>query len=269
MIRYLKLFRIQAPAILLTVILVGFAGKQSTLSILFSTLTLFFIALGLWSIDDYVDKEYDKLAHTERAIPSGSLNPNVVLKIGILSLVAAVCISSVKVYVEGDFILLIMTLIYIVLGLAVINIHKIIRTYMMQTFTKMVIVATLIGLVFPTAGGFSEKITVLGLIVGFFNLGATIVLDYMDSFTQKSYPNRLTQSGGIVYLLSSLIIWVPYFSGIFNGTCVIPIFGLSLCALVLSIFCFTRKIDRKVKVVSAVGSAFVFWILITWILYSA
>jgi len=267
MVKYLKLLRIQALAILLTAILVGFAGKQNILGISIATLTLFFIALGLWAIDDYVDKEYDKLAHSKRVIPSGLLDPNVVHKVGILSLATAICVSSAKIYVEGDYVLLIMTLIYIALGLVVINIHKIIRAYSMQTFAKMVIVATLIGLVFPTAGGFSAKIIVLGLIVGFFNLGSTIVLDYMDSLTQKSYPNRLMHIGGIIYLLSSLVIWVPYLSGIFNEICVIPIFGLSLCALVLSIFCFTWKIDRRVKVISALGSVFVFWILIIWILY--
>jgi len=265
MIKYLKLLRIQALAIFLTAILAGLAGKQNILDISIATLTLFFITLGLWAIDDYVDRDYDKIVHPKRVIASGLLNSHAVLRIGILSLATAIGISSVKICAEGDFALSAMTLIYIVLGLVAINIHKIIRTFSMQTIFKMVIVATLIGLVFPTAGGFSVKIIVLALIVSFFNLGSTIILDYMDSLTQKSYPTQLMHASGTIYLLSGLIVWVPYLLGTFNGICIIPIFGLSLCAVVLSIFCFTRKVDKKVKVVSALGSLFVFWILIIWI----
>jgi len=260
----LKLLRVQAPAILITAALAGFAGKQSLLDIIAVTLTLFLLALGLWSIDDYVDRDVDRIVHPGRAIVSGLLDSSTVLKAGVLSLALSLSVSSTRIFIKGDFILPALVTLYIVLGLIAINVHKIVGSRPLQTVIKMTIVASLIGLVLPTAGGFGEKMVSLGLIVGLLNLGSTIILDYMDSISCEEFSVRLTCAGGIIYLLGSIIVWIPYFLGVFEKTCATPIFGLSLCSLTLSIICFTRKVNGKVKVVSALGALFVFWILIIW-----
>lgn len=245
---------------------------KSSLDILFTVLTTYFVTLGLWSLDDYIDKDVDKVMHSTRAIPSGLLQPATVLKVAALSLAISLIIPVIKIFVARDFTLLLMACLFVMLGIIVVNIHRILKTGYLQNLVKMVIVASLIGLVFPTAGGFSEKMIILGTVVGFSNLGCTIILDYMDASGDRligyKFLDRLRHVSGILYLLSSLIIWVPYFSSSLHQACFTPLVGLTLCSIALSIICFTGKIDKKVKVFAALGQILMVVILIIEVLTS-
>ena len=235
---------------------------------LFATLSIFFITLGLWSLDDYIDRDVDKVIHPTRAIPSGLLQPATVLKVGALSFIISLVIPVIKILVASDFTLLLMACLLVALGIIVINTHRIVKKCYLQNLVKMVIVASLIGLVFPAAGGFGEKMIILGTVVGFSNLGCTIILDYRDAsgdmLVGYQFLGRLMHVAGGLYLLSSLILWVPYFSGSLHQACFTPMVGLTLCLFALSIICFTGKIDKQVisKVFAALGQILIVVILI-------
>lgn len=267
MMRFWKLLRIQTPAILLAVAFGGLAGGKGISDISFALFSIFFLMLGLWSLDNYVDRDVDMRLHPGRGIPSGAFTPEGVFRTSLFFLTVSIIIPAVKFMLLGGVILLALICLAIVLGFITINVRKITRNINAQELIKASLVGALVGLLLPIGGGFGRGVITLGVIVGIFHVANTATSDLQkaeDGLSQNHKPSeKIIFSASALYLLAALIVWVPCYCNIFRNLCFVPTLLLSVSAAVLGGTCLIGGTSTKiVKWAAVTGKASVISILV-------
>ncbi len=180
-----------------------------------AVVVFFFVAAGN-SLNDYMDREVDKLAHPERPIPSGRLRPKTARTISIICFSVAL-VASCFLRFEAT--------------LVVIVAMALMLTYEMSTkkkgFSGNLTIGLLTGMLFVFGGAVVGKIDntiVIALIVGLAILGREIVKDIEDmeaDFDRNTLPKRIGKRnagiiGSIAFLMAVALSPVPYLTSMFG-----------------------------------------------------
>jgi geranylgeranylglycerol-phosphate geranylgeranyltransferase len=97
--KYLQLFRLEngiigiIGVIVSSLIAAGAGIGDHLFNIAISCVIVIFFIAGGNSINDYIDRDIDKVSHPERPIPSGSIEPRIALYLGVVSMLIA-CVLS-------------------------------------------------------------------------------------------------------------------------------------------------------------------------------
>ncbi|MCQ2086408.1 MAG: geranylgeranylglycerol-phosphate geranylgeranyltransferase [archaeon] len=114
--KYFELIRIENEAIALIGFIVSMFVARGNVSANWSTVILgcaiviFFIAGGN-SLNDYVDREVDKVAHPNRPLPSGRISPRIALGLGVTCLTLSCALSVFQHNISSMLIVVIATVI--------------------------------------------------------------------------------------------------------------------------------------------------------------
>jgi len=254
------ILRVQAPAIYLAIVLLGLIAGESGVGIMLSVITVIFFSLGIWALDDYIDRDPDLVLHPRRAIPSGALTPRAVLGVSALSLSMSLFSSILKLILLGDMILIFIVLIELALGILAVRLT---REDLLDHGSKILLKAFLTGamicLIFPAGGGLSHKVMVLGLMTGIIHAANTLAVHYGEPVKAPSIEIKLLASS--LYLASMIFGWTAYLAGIFHKLIIIPLALISISELILMRA--GDKADRlKVKLAAGAGKTSILTILL-------
>ena len=221
--KYLELFRLENGVI-------GIIGLLASAFIAVSTdlldywvnviigcaVVIFFIAGGN-SVNDYVDREIDKVSHPDRPIPSGRLEPKKALYIGSACLIIACALS----FFLGNWL-------SIAIVVAAVILMVLYETMLKQRgFVGNVAIAILTGMVFLLGGsitGHVENCYYVAGMAALVSVGREITKDIEDmdgDAGRSTLPMRLgKRNAGIVaaifYILGPCLSIVPMFLHTFN-----------------------------------------------------
>ena len=177
--KYLQLFR---PVVLLMgvvfLIAAAFIAAGSELNIYFDDLLIavpvvLAFVIGGNSINDYVDREVDRLAHPERPIPSGRMAADTALYIGMAALTFAVIISFLLPNYTSTAIVIAACLFIIIYELLLKQ----------RGFIGNITIGVLTGMVFLLGGavvGNAEACYAIAVMIILISLGREIGLDIKD-----------------------------------------------------------------------------------------
>lgn len=220
--RYLQLFRlgncIMAVAALVLAVLIGagFDLLDYWQEMAFGAVVVFAFVAGGNALNDYTDREVDKLAHPERPLPSGRMSPSLALWLSagafVISFAASLFLNWVSILI-------------VVSAIAIMILYES-RTKKMGLSGNLSI-AGLTGGLFLLGGamvGHLDRTVVIAAMAALATLGREIVKDIQDmegDFDRNTLPKRIGRKGaGIVAAASFLIAVglspVPYLGGIFG-----------------------------------------------------
>jgi geranylgeranylglycerol-phosphate geranylgeranyltransferase len=175
----------------------------------------FFVAAGN-SLNDYMDREVDKVAHPERPIPSGKLKPNTARTVAIYCFAAALVFS---------FFLRLEATLVVIVAMALM------LTYELSTkkkgFSGNLTIGLLTGMLFVFGGsvvGLVDKTIIIALMAGLATLGREIVKDIQDmegDFDRTTLPKRIGKRnagivGSVAFVTAVALSPVPYLTSIFG-----------------------------------------------------
>ena len=245
-----RIFRAQAPAIYLVVALSGFIAGESGAGIMLSVIAVVLFSIGIWALDDYVDRDLDAVLHPRRVIPSGTLSPRAVLEISALSLSLSLFSSILKLIFLGDAILILIVLIESALGILAVELT---REDMLDHGSRMLLKALLTGamvsLIFPAGGGLNHTVIILGFMVGIAHVANTLVI-----YDKKSSKTSLIKILSLSFYLASMISgWMAYLAEIFHKLTMIPLMLISISELILMMEA-RRGVGRlRARLVAGIG----------------
>lgn len=182
----------------------------------FASVAVFSFIVGGNSLNDYTDREVDKLAHPERPLPSGCLKPGQVLSISVASFVISF-LSSLFLNLES------MIIVILAIGLMLSYEAKLKK----DALTGNLEIALLTGMLFLLGGavvGMMERTYIIALLAFLAILGREIVKDIEDmegDFDRLTLPKRIgKRNAGLIASLSFLtavaLSPIPYFDGTFG-----------------------------------------------------
>jgi geranylgeranylglycerol-phosphate geranylgeranyltransferase len=131
-----------------------------------------FIAGGN-SLNDYVDREIDKIGHPERPLPMGEISPRTALYLGIAGLVLAVLLTLLLVS-------LLVTVVVVIAAVMMVSYELFLKQ---RGFVGNLVIAVLTGLVFLFGGsvvGNIEGNLVIAAMAALVNVGREIAKDIED-----------------------------------------------------------------------------------------
>jgi len=181
-----------------------------------ASLAVFAFIAGGNSLNDYTDREVDKVAHPQRPLPSGRMSPRQVLSVSIVCF-AVSFLASLALNIESTIIVLVA----IVLMLSYeVRLKR-------DALTGNIEIAMLTGMLFLLGGaivGMMDRTYVIALLAFLAILGREIVKDIEDvegDFDRLTLPKRIgVRNAGIVASLSFLFAValspLPYFDGTFG-----------------------------------------------------
>jgi geranylgeranylglycerol-phosphate geranylgeranyltransferase len=180
-----------------------------------AVVVFFFVAAGN-SLNDYMDREVDKLAHPERPIPSGKIKPDTARIISIY------CFSTALV---ASFFLRIEATLVVIVAMAFM------LTYELSTkkkgFSGNLTIGILTGMLFVFGGsvvGMIDKTIIIALMAGLATVGREIVKDIEDmeaDFDRNTLPKRIGKrnagiAGSIAFVVAVVLSPVPYLTSVFG-----------------------------------------------------
>jgi geranylgeranylglycerol-phosphate geranylgeranyltransferase len=175
----------------------------------------FFVAAGN-SLNDYMDREVDKVAHPERPVPSGRLRPETARTIAIY------CFSTALV---ASFFLRLEATLVVVVAMALM------LTYELRTkkkgFSGNLTIGILTGMLFVFGGsvvGMIDKTIIIALMAGLATVGREIVKDIEDveaDFDRNTLPKRIGKrnaglAGSTAFAVAVALSPVPYLTAMFG-----------------------------------------------------
>ncbi len=176
----------------------------------------FFVAAGN-SLNDYMDREVDKVAHPERPIPSGRIGPNTARTVSIYCFAAAL-IASFFLRIEATAV--------------VVAAMVLMLTYELSTkkkgFSGNITIGLLTGMLFVFGGsvvGMIDKTIIIALMAGLATVGREIIKDIEDmdaDFDRNTLPKRIGKrnagiAGSIAFVAAVSLSPVPYLTSMFGG----------------------------------------------------
>jgi len=184
--------------------------------ILVSSVVVFAFVAGGNSLNDYLDREVDKVAHPERPIPSGRMRPETALRLSIICFGIAI----------GASLLLNLESIIIVLAAVAIIILYEVKTKAMGLVGNLSI-AFLTGALFLLGGaivGMMERTVAIAAMAALATLGREIVKDIQDmegDFDRVTLPKRIGRRnaglvGSAAFLAAVALSFEPYLAGLFG-----------------------------------------------------
>jgi geranylgeranylglycerol-phosphate geranylgeranyltransferase len=175
-----------------------------------------FVAAGN-SLNDYLDRDVDKVAHPERPVPSGRISPKMALWIAVVGFAIAVGCSLLLRNLES---------IIIVLAAIVVIILYELKTKAMGLIGNLSI-AFLTGGLFLLGGaivGHMDRTIAMAAMAFLATLGREIVKDIQDmegDFDRITLPKRIGRKragivGSVAFLLAVALSFLPYLNGMFG-----------------------------------------------------
>lgn len=175
----------------------------------------FFVAAGN-SLNDYMDREVDKVAHPERPIPSGRLKPSTARTVAIYSFSASL-IASFFLRIEATAI--------VVVAMALMLAYEL--STKKKGFSGNLTIGVLTGMLFVFGGsvvGMIDKTIIIALMAGLATLGREIVKDIEDmdaDFDRNTLPKRIGKrnagfAGSVAFIVAVALSPVPYLTSMFG-----------------------------------------------------
>lgn len=219
--KYLRLFRFGNGIMGILGVVVGAfiaSGLNITdywMSIAISCLIVFIFMAGGNAINDYIDRDIDKIAHPERPVPMGEIKPATARNLGISMMILAVLIGTLaqlsSLYFNLIFWDFISTIIVIIAALLMISYELLLKQ---RGFIGNVTIALLTGMLFLLGGAVCNNvITVLpiALMAILVNVGREIAKDIED---QSSDEGRDTLPMRIGVKKAASVAFVFFISGV-------------------------------------------------------
>ena len=175
----------------------------------------FFVAAGN-SLNDYLDREVDKVAHPERPIPSGRLAPNSARTIAVYCFAAAL-IASFFIRIEA--------MLVVIVAMALMLAYEL--STKKKGFSGNLTIGLLTGMLFVFGGavvGMIDKTIIIALMAGLATLGREIVKDIEDvdaDFDRNTLPKRIGKrnaglAGSIAFVGAVALSPIPYLTSMFG-----------------------------------------------------
>jgi geranylgeranylglycerol-phosphate geranylgeranyltransferase len=224
----LKLFRIGncimgVISMLLAVIIAGGLDALTMWILIPGAVTVFAFIVGGNSLNDYLDREIDKVAHPERPIPSGKMSPKLVLNISIAA-----------------FIISIAAALFMNLASFIIVVVAITLMISYELWSKKVgllgniTIGLLTGMLFLLGGamvGNLDRVWAVALVATLGTLGREIIKDVEDmagDADRNTLPKRIGAKGAgvvaaVVLAVAVVLTPLPYLLGYFPAAYLVPI----------------------------------------------
>ncbi len=219
--RYLRLFRFGNGLMGIIGVIVGAfiaSGLNITdywISIAISGLIVFIFMAGGNAINDYIDRDIDKIAHPERPVPRGEINPVTAKNLGIFMMILAVLIGILaqasSFYFDFIFWDFISTIIVLVAALLMVSYEIFLKQ---RGFIGNVTIALMTGMLFLLGGAVCNNAIVvvpIALMAILVNIGREIAKDIED---QASDEGRDTLPMRIGVKKAASIAFVFFISGV-------------------------------------------------------
>ncbi len=179
-------------------------------------ITVIFFIMGGNSLNDYLDRDLDKLAHPERPLPSGKIKPQTAKNISIATFIIACAVSV--------FLGLVPFIITIVAAAVMIAYE--LKTKKLGLIGNLSI-AWLTSALFFLGGAITGHIEVtipMGLMAFLATLGREIVKDVQDmnaDFNRTTLPKQIGKRNAsvissILFVLAVILSFEPYLTGRFG-----------------------------------------------------
>ncbi len=198
-----------------------------------ASMVVFTFIAGGNSLNDYIDREVDRIAHPSRPVPSGRMGAGTALKVSAAAFAVSILVSGLLSWEAAAVVV-----VAIVLILAYEFRYK--RTGVMGN----VIIAVLTGLLFilggVVVGAVMNTVAIAGM-AGLVTIGREITKDIEDiegDFDRRTLPMAIgTRNAGLVaalcYLSGVALSMQPVLAGLFNDL----YFGAVLAADAIFIYC--------------------------------
>lgn len=185
--------------------------------VLVGSVVVFCFIAAANALNDYLDREVDKVAHPERPVPSGRISPTVALWVSIAAFVISVGSSLLLSNLESVAIVLVAVVVIILYEL---------RTKAMGLVGNLSI-AFLTASLFLLGGamvGHIERTLDLAAMAFLATLGREVIKDVQDmeaDFDRTTLPKRIgKKNAGILasaaFLLAVGLSFLPYLEGVFG-----------------------------------------------------
>jgi len=244
LVKYVKVIRPQLIPACYSIVMSGLiAGKtpEHILSVLFITCLMM---IGLWFLDDYVDRHADKLIHPERPIPSGWLEAGSAIKLSVILLTTAVLISFMSSLILADVLLLLFPIAILSLGVTVIIISREERASDIGALIiKMMLTGIIVGMIFLLGGGINHMMLTYASFTGLTHV-ANSFISTIGLERVRAYHGGLKHVSAVMYSSAITILWTTYFlQNLLSILTLPPLISLSLCeaGLTLSLYKTIRK----------------------------
>jgi len=243
-LKNIKVIRPQLIPICYSIVMSGFIAGKSLEYILSVSVITCLMTIGLWFLDDYVDRHADKLVHPERLIPSGRLRASSAVKLSIICLTIAILTSFASSLILADILLLLFPIVILSLGVTVIIVSREERALDNGPLTiKMVLTGIIVGMIFLLGGGVNYTMLTYASFIGLTHIAnsfiSTIGLEMV-----RAYHGGLKHVSAAMYSSAITILWITYFvQNLLSISTLPPLISLSLCeaGLALSLYKTIRK----------------------------
>lgn len=204
----------------------SFASHGFTVESMFTIIAITLLAAGLFAIDDSTDIEADRIIHPQRPLPSGLISQRSAFVFGLASVIVGAYTSlNLKTY-------------QICLFFAIMTFGFVIIFIKLGTLIKALIVSCMIGFLFPFGAFLDLQSMLFGLMIGLPHIGASIAKDYLhvrgDSLRGlPSPPIWAKYLAAYLFLMSSIVVWVPKILRLVGWLYAPPILVTCLCCFIL------------------------------------
>jgi geranylgeranylglycerol-phosphate geranylgeranyltransferase len=217
--QYVQLFRLGncimgvVGLILGALIATGPALLDSWQMLIVGSAVVFAFVAGGNSLNDYFDREVDKVAHPERPIPSGRMRSGTALRISISAFVISILLS---IFLNSVSMLIVVSAVLVML-LYETNTKK-------AGLTGNLSIAWLTGALFLLGGavvGHIDQVVIIAAMAFLATLGREIVKDIQDmmgDFDRLTLPKRIGKRkagaiGSVAFLSAVVLSPIPYLAG--------------------------------------------------------
>jgi geranylgeranylglycerol-phosphate geranylgeranyltransferase len=217
--QYVQLFRLGncfmgvVGLILGGLIASGPALLDSWMVLAIGSAVVFAFVAGGNSLNDYFDREVDKVAHPERPIPSGRMRPETALRISISAFVVSIFLS---------IFLNLMSMLIVISAVVVMLLYE--QYTKKAGLTGNLSIAWLTGALFLLGGavvGHVDQVAVIATMAFLATLGREVVKDIQDmlaDFDRLTLPKRIGKRnagivGSLAFLGAVALSPIPYLAG--------------------------------------------------------
>jgi geranylgeranylglycerol-phosphate geranylgeranyltransferase len=184
---------------------------------------VFAFIVGGNSLNDYLDRDIDKVAHPERPIPSGQMTPEQVRSISIAAFVVSI-VAALFLDIYG--------LLIVIVAVALMISYELWSKKL--GLVGNITIGVLTGMLFLLGGaivGDMTRVWVIALVSGLGTMGREIIKDVQDmagDFDRNTLPKRIgARNASIVAAITLLVAMVltplPYLLGYFTAPYLAPI----------------------------------------------
>ncbi len=229
--QYVQLFRLGncimgvAGLMLGALIASGQSLLDSWMMLIIGSAVVFSFVAGGNSLNDYFDREVDKVAHPERPIPSGRTRPATALRLSIAAFAISIFLS-----------------IFLNLTSMAIVVSAVLVMLLYETFTKKagltgnLSIAWLTGALFLLGGAVVsrvDQVVVIAAMAFLATLGREVVKDIQDmqgDFDRLTLPKRIGKRnagiiGSIAFLSAVALSPIPYWVGFLDWPYLLFVIG--------------------------------------------